>query len=175
MGQGHVQKTTGNGTSRIQPTARDANTSSVANTSFVQNVHNEPDYAQQAPGSSTITTLPENSTISILTPEQMSALGPPIRERPKVEFGELTYSSWDFPKIVYSATLAGVEPLSRLAVAICRRLSHELGGAQSSRADGMRGGDQDQLRRSRGVASNGVVSSAGRFHQESTGTRSGYE
>ncbi len=134
MGQGHIQKTTGKGTRRIpqvnaQPTAPDTSTSSVANTSFVQNVHNEPDYAQQAPGSSTITTLPENSTISILTPEQMSTLGPPIPERPKVEFGELTSSSWDFPKIVYSATLAGVEPLSRLAVAICRRLSHELGGA----------------------------------------------
>jgi hypothetical protein len=82
----------------------------------------------EAPGSSTITTLPENSTISTLTPE-LNALGPPIPERPKVEFGELTCSSWDFPKIVYSATLAGVRNNSPLADAICRRLSCELGGA----------------------------------------------
>jgi hypothetical protein len=69
MGQGHVQKTTGSGTSRIQPTARDANTSSVANTSFVQNVQNETEYAKQATGSNTITPR-------LLTKEEISKRGP---------------------------------------------------------------------------------------------------
>jgi hypothetical protein len=115
VGQGHIQKTTGKGTRRIpqvnaQPTAPDTSTSSVANTSFVQNVHNEPDYAQQAPSSNTIIPLPQNATISILTP-----LGPPLPQRPKVVLGELKQSSTTLGTAKFKITVTGIEHTHPLA------------------------------------------------------------
>jgi hypothetical protein len=107
MGQGHVQKTTGNGTSRIQPTARDANTSSVANTSFVQNVQNETEYAKQATGSNTITPR-------LLTKEEISKLGP-SRPRRQVNVRNICFGQLrcDHPEFLgankYTFTVEGIQ------------------------------------------------------------------
>jgi hypothetical protein len=107
MGQGHVQKTTGNGTSRIQPTARDANTSSVANTSFVQNVQNETEYAKQATGSNTITPR-------LLTKEEISKLGP-SRPRRQVNVRNICFGQLrcDHPEPLgankYTFTVEGIQ------------------------------------------------------------------
>jgi hypothetical protein len=76
---------------------------------FGQTVLPLTNYAE-GPGSDTITPLPQNANISILTPQQMSALGPQLPERPKVKFGELNRSR----DAEYSAILDGVKTTARL-------------------------------------------------------------
>jgi hypothetical protein len=113
-------KSTGLGTT-TQTTGVGFNSAASA---FGQTVLPLTHYAE-APNSDTITPLPENSTISILTPQQISALGPQLPERPKVKFGELNLYK-GFP-IEYSAIIDGVKDDSPLADAICDYLSNELG------------------------------------------------
>ena len=72
----------------------------------------------------TITPLPSNATVSVLTPQQISALGPPVRPRPQIVLGELGCPlTLTGESATLTANVTGLEPGTSLAGVFCSILS----------------------------------------------------
>jgi hypothetical protein len=101
----------GSGTAHQQtPPAQPHNGSNSEATALAQTANTIPNYAST---SIAITPLPQNANVRILTPEEMSHLGPTIHEDSKFEpLGKFEYSKPKNPlrknAAKYSTTLAGM-------------------------------------------------------------------
>ena len=76
-------------------------------------------HAQGAPSSPTITPLPSNATVSVLTPQQLSAFGPPVTRQQIV--GELKFRVAGRGKMKCTLPVAGVDETS--ASDMCRAVA----------------------------------------------------
>ena len=118
----------GSGTVHQQtPPAQPHNGSNSEATALAQTANTIPNYAST---SIAITPLPQNANVRILTPEEMSHLGPTIHEDSKFEpLGKFEYSKPKNPlrknAAKYSTTLAGIQRNHPLAKAISRHLDQE--------------------------------------------------
>jgi len=118
----------GSGTVHQQtPPAQPHNGSSSEATALAQTANTIPNYAST---SIAITPLPQNANVRILTPEEMSHLGPTIHEGSKFEpLKDFMYSKPKNPLrrnlAKFSTTLAGIQSDHPLAKAISRHLDQE--------------------------------------------------
>ena len=95
-------------------------------TALGQTVHSMGSHAQGAP-SPTITPLPPDATVSVLTPQQISALGPAITPREQIVVGEFTYPLQHIGETATCTTkITGLELGSPLATAFCSNLKREI-------------------------------------------------
>ena len=92
-------------------------------TALGQTVHSMGSHAQGAP-SPTITPLPPDATVSVLTPQQISALGPAITPRKQIVVGEIGCPPMTLTgkTATYTAKITGLELGSFLATAFFTEL-----------------------------------------------------
>ena len=96
-------------------------------TALGQTVHSMGSHAQGAP-SPTITPLPPDATVSVLTPQQISALGPAITPRKQIVVGEIGCPPMTLTgkTATYTAKITGLELGSFLATAFFTELDRAL-------------------------------------------------